>query len=281
MSSLNEIHFSLRQIQADGLEDQDDDAAEPRPVNELEQAQEVAPDEAILAEQEGLPEYHHDSDGKTWRWIDGEYYCISSGEDDNDAEEYDPVASAQLLMRTLAQFSRHHYRMSPEQHAERQRRWAAKHAERAREARARAQNDQAYRARSKPTPAPRPQTVRTRRSSAKTHATVTTHATADPSPPPEPAPAPDAVSAVSTAALDGQPHPADGCAHALRDGAVTPAASALLAPRPAVAGSASSALRRSPRPGSPPPLDPRLLPVARAFADLLLADLLKYPPRSS
>jgi hypothetical protein len=247
-----------------------------------EHVQQVALEATVVVQEAvEIPEYQHDPDGKTWRWIDGEYCCISSGEDDKDAEEYDPVASAQLLQRTIAQFSRHHYRMSPEQHAERQRRWAAKHAERAREARARAQNDQGCRARPKPTPAPRPQTVRTRRSSARTHSTVTTHATADPSPPPEPAPASDAVSAVSTAALDGRPRAADGRAHVLRDGAVTPAVSTLLAPRPAVAGSASSASRRSPRPGPPPPLDPRLLPVARAFADLLLADLLKYPPRSS
>lgn len=282
MSPISELHSSPRQIRADGLEDQGDDVTEPRPRDDLEQAQEVAPDEATLAEKEGLPEYYYNPDGKTWRWIDGEYCCISSGEDDEDWEEYDPVASAQLLMRTLAQFSRHHYRMSPEQHAERQRRWAAKHAERAREVRARARSDQAWRTRPEPTPAPRPRTVRTRRSSA------TTHATADPTPPP-PAPAPAAISAASdpgptaplphaVSALARPPAPSDRRVPALHEGAADHEVSSSLAPRPDAAGCSSSPSRRSPRPKPTSPLDPRLLPVAHAFADLLLADLLKYPP---
>ena len=34
------------------------------------------------------------------------------------------------------------------------------------------------------------------------------------------------------------------------------------------------------RPAQPaPPLDPRLRPLGQALADLLLADLLKYPPK--
>ena len=50
-------------------------------------------------------------------------------------------------------------------------------------------------------------------------------------------------------------------------------------PEPDAVGRLSSASRRSPRSGPMPPLDQRLLPVAHAFADLLLADLVKYPPR--
>ncbi|WP_437899202.1 hypothetical protein [Sorangium sp. So ce124] len=143
-----------------------------------------------------IPECHHDSDGKTWRLIDGDYHCISDPADwtEDDWQEHVPVASARLAQRTIAQFSRHHYRVSPEQLAERRRRWAAKRAERAREERVRARSDQACRFRPEPKPVPRPRPIRTRRSS-------TQHATADPTPPPEPARAQPATAAgIDTAA---------------------------------------------------------------------------------
>ncbi|XXX76098.1 hypothetical protein WMF30_51460 [Sorangium sp. So ce134] len=197
MSSLNEIQPIARQIQADALEDQDDAVAKPRPMDELDQAKELAPDEAVLAEEEGPPEYHHDADGRTWRRIGEDYYCVSDPADwtEDDWQEYDPVASARLAQRTVVQFSRHHYRVSPEQLAERRRRWAAKRAERAREEHARARSDRACHFRPEPTPAPRPRTVRTRRSSTRSHAT------ADPTPPPEPARAQPATAAgIDTAA---------------------------------------------------------------------------------
>lgn len=159
MPPSSEIHSSPRQIQADALEDRCD---------ELEQAQEGAVGAVVPANEEELPEYHRDSDGKTW----------SSDWTEDDWQEYDPVAAAQLANRTIAQFSRHHYRMSPEQHAERRRRWAAKHAERARAERARARGGQACRAHPTPTPVPRSRTVRPRRLSTQSHAT------ADPTPPP-------------------------------------------------------------------------------------------------
>lgn len=198
MSSFNEIQPIARQIQADALEDQDDAVAKPRPMDELDQAQELAPDEAILAEEEGPSEYHHDANGKTWR-IGEDYYCVSDPADwtEDDWREYDPVASARLAQRTFVQFSRHHYRVSPEQLAERRRRWAAKRAEQAREERARARSDRACRFRPEPTPAPRPRTVRTRRSSTRVHAT------ADPTPPPEPDRAHAATATrIDTAAYD-------------------------------------------------------------------------------
>lgn len=254
-----------------------------------EHVKQVALEAAVLVEDAvEIPEYHHDLDGKIWRLIDGEFFCVSDPADwtEDDWQEYDPIASAQLAQRTIAQFSRHHYRVSPEQHAERRRRWAAKRAERAREERARARSDQACRIRPEPTLPPRPRTVRTRRSS------TPSHAIADPTPPPEPAPAPAALVAVSDPDLAGQPpHAVPVLARplassapsvsALRDGAADHVVGSSLAPRPDAAERSRSTSRRSLRSGPMPPLDPRLLPVAHAFADLLLADLLKYPPRTS
>src|ERR1700761_6947674 len=100
MSPLNESHANPRQVQAD------DDAA-PRSGDELVQAEEVAPGAYMPSPMEGLTEYLYDSDGKTWRLIDGEYYCISSDADDNETEDYDPLASALLMQRPIAQFKRH------------------------------------------------------------------------------------------------------------------------------------------------------------------------------
>jgi hypothetical protein len=202
-----------------------------------------------------------------------------------DWEESDPVESVRLTQRTIAQFSRHHYRVSPEQHAERQRRWAAKRAERAREARAHARSDQACRSRPEPTPAPRPRTIRARRSSA------TTHATADPTPPPEPASAPAATAVGSDPGPVGQhsdavatlarpPKSSDQSTPGPRKGAANRIACSSQALQLDAVGHLSSAPRRSPRSGPTPLLDQRQRPFVNALADLLLVDLLKYPPKS-
>lgn len=72
---------------------------------------------------------------------------------------------------------------------------------------------------------------------------------------------------------------------ALEEGAVCWAegaegGSASAPPARKASGSPSGAKRRA-RAEPAPPLDPRLRPFAHALADLLLADLLKYPPRTS
>lgn len=67
---------------------------------------------------------------------------------------------------------------------------------------------------------------------------------------------------------------------ALEEGAVywAEGGSASAPPAGKASGSPSGAKRRS-RAEPAPPLDPRLRPFAHALADLLLADLLKYPPK--
>lgn len=193
--SRNENLPNTHQIQGDALGVQVDDTAEHRPGNELDQAREVVPGGAVLAEGEELPKYVYASDGSTSRLVDGEDFCVSDPDDrsEDDWEEDDPVASARLHQRTIAQFSRHHYRMSPEQHAERRRRWAAKRAQKAREQRVKVRNKAARNARPEPTMSAHPHTPRTRRPSTRVNA-----ATASPQPsPPEPDPA-LAVAAVTS-----------------------------------------------------------------------------------
>jgi hypothetical protein len=240
MSSCNEIQLSTHEIQADTIAARAEDAAVGRPGDELEQAQEVAPGA------EELPQYVYTSDGKTWRLVDGELFCVSDPDDwaEDDWQEYDAVASARLQQRTITQFSRHHYRMSPEQHEQRRQRWAAKRAPRADKQQPKARNEAARDARPESMTSSRPRTPRTRRPSTRVNA-----ATASPQPsPPEPDPAP-AVSAVTSAPVTATPN-------ALRP-------------------------TRAARAVSDKPLDPQTRAFAHALADLLLADLLKYPPEKS
>lgn len=51
------------------------------------------------------------------------------------------------------------------------------------------------------------------------------------------------------------------------------------APTPGQLQRSPSGARRRSRADAAPPLDPRLRPFAHALAELLLADLLKYPPK--
>lgn len=192
--------------------------------------------------QEGPEDWVLDPDGKTWRLVDGDYYCVAGSKDDNggEAEEYDPVASARLLERSIAQFSRPAIGVSREQLTEMRRKWAARRADTAREARTRAQSDQARS--SHPEQTPRPRATRARRPPTRSHAT------ADPTPPPpEPDPAPAAVAALSGTALAGRPARAvpfralpspssDRRVPALREGVADHEGGSSLAPRAGAVG---------------------------------------------
>jgi len=107
MSSCNEIQLSTNEIQADTIAARAEDAA------------------------------------------DGRLFCVSDPDDwaEDDWQEYDAVASVRLQQRTVTQFSRHHYRMSPEQHEQRRQRWAAKRAPRADKQQPKARNEAARNAR--------------------------------------------------------------------------------------------------------------------------------------
>jgi hypothetical protein len=227
-------------------------------------------------EEADLPEFRVDPDGKTWRLVDDDYFCVSSDREDSggEAEEYDPVASARLFQRTIRCFERRSIGVSREQLTEMRRRCEAKRAERVREASPPAQSNQARSSHPKAMPAPRPRATRTRRPSTRSPAT------ADTTPPPEPEPA--AVSAVSDLGLAGQPlrtvaalarPPAslDTRLSALRGGAADRVGGSLPTPQSDAVGLRSSASRRSARSGAMPSLETRLDSFALALPSVFAA----------
>jgi hypothetical protein len=203
---------------------------------------------ADLARRDVYEEWLYPGDGATWRLVDGDYYNVSNDEDDHDAEE-DAAASTLLLPRILARFNPLHDHGSSQGLVE------------------------------------RPQRRPTERARARTHRPATrSQVTADPTRASEPAPAPSATVAGSAPDLAGQPpREASGLAppqaSSERGAPMIREGDSSQALGPYRSGRSSSASRRSARSGPTPPLDPRLRPFAHALADLLFADLLKYPPK--
>lgn len=183
-------------------------------------------------------------EGDVWRLVDDDYYRVADAEPDEDPEDVDPVKSALLWQYSIAKLSRQTVGVTPEQFAAIRRRTAARRAEMARAEQMKARNDAARNARPETTTSARPRTPKARRPSTRVNAS-----TASPQPsPPEPDPAP-AVAAITSAPATATPH--------------------------------ASKPTRSARAVSDKPLAPHLRTFAHALADLLLADLLKYPPEKS
>ena len=191
------------------------------------------------------PYEFEEADGKRWRLVGNVYYCIldpanDEGDDDPDAGVDDPV---ELTKRWLA---RHNHFLDRAATHEVQRRERLEHVAGKGRARAKVAKAEACCRIARTTATkPRPRSVRAR--------PLPASASVDPTPP-----APRAQAS---------------------ELAEEPAREASAFAQPAVARGSLSMPRGAMKLGPATPLDQRLLPVAHALADLLLADLLKYPPK--